>query len=81
MEERVRIVNVEGRFFATSSSTPLGTYELRRTDEGWGCTCVANEQYRNPCKHLAALADVTEIDLLSGVRLDFDARRPDVHAA
>ena len=81
LEERVRVLEIGGKFFATSSSRPMGTYELRRTEEGWSCSCVANEQYHNPCKHLAALAEVTDMDLLSDVRLDLEALQADTRAA
>lgn len=81
MEERVRVVEIDGKFFATSSSRPMGTYELRCTEEGWTCSCVANEQYHTPCKHLAALAEMTDLDLLSDVRLDLEALEADTHAA
>src|SRR5947209_1157071 len=73
LEERVRIVEIDGRLHATSSSQPLRAYDLSRTEQGWGCSCPANAEYGMPCKHLAALADALGLDVLSDMRIDWDA--------
>jgi hypothetical protein len=73
LEEGVRIVDINGRRYATSSSQPLGAYELTKTDQGWACACVANQDYGMPCKHLAALADALDLDLLNDLRIDWNA--------
>jgi hypothetical protein len=67
--ERVRVIEMGGEYFATSSSTPLRSYHLQRTDRGWGCECTAN-QHGLPCKHLAALADTLDLDVLADMRVD-----------
>lgn len=73
LEEGIRIVDINGRKYATSTSQPLGAYELTRTDEGWSCSCIANREYGMPCKHLAALADALDLDLLNDMRIDWSA--------
>jgi hypothetical protein len=73
LDEGVRIVQIDGRRYATSSSQPLGAYELTKTADGWACSCIANREYGMPCKHLAALADALGLDLLSDTRIDWNA--------
>jgi hypothetical protein len=68
-DERVRIIEVDGRYRATSSSRPLGSYLLEKTDAGWACSCIANGEYGMPCKHLWVLAEAMGLDLLSEVRV------------
>lgn len=77
-EERVRILEIDGRYRATSSSHPLGSYALHRGTEGWECECVANAMYGLPCKHLSALADALKLDVLSDMHVlwDFERDRP-----
>src|SRR5919202_4003720 len=41
-DEQVRIIAVNGEYRATSSSTPLGSYLLQKSEAGWTCGCVAN---------------------------------------
>jgi hypothetical protein len=73
IDERVRIVEIGSRRYATSSSQPLGAYELSQTEGGWACSCTANCEYGMPCKHLAALADALGLDLLGDMRIDWNA--------
>jgi hypothetical protein len=73
IDEKVRIVEIDGHRYATSSSQPLGAYELTKTNEGWGCSCIANREYGMPCKHLAALAETLGLDVLSDMRIDWNA--------
>lgn len=82
-EERVRVLEIDGEYYATSSSQPLGAYTLRRMEDGWACACVANSEHGLPCKHLWALADMLGLDLLSDVRVsdDFLALKPTQTAA
>ena len=68
--EQVRIIEVDGDFRATSSSTPLRSYRLQHTDRGWACECIANREHMLPCKHLAALASILDLDLLSDMRVE-----------
>lgn len=68
-EERVRILELGGQFYATSTSQPLGSYALRETPAGWSCECPANRTHELPCKHLWALADTLGLDLLSDIRV------------
>jgi hypothetical protein len=72
-EEQVSIIDVDGEYRATSSSVPLGSYRLRKTDRGWACTCIANEEHLLPCKHLAALAEVLNLDVLADMRVEVPA--------
>ncbi len=65
--ERVRVLSLPEGYRATSSSTPLASYALYHTERGWACGCVANGMYHMPCKHLAALADALNLDLLSEI--------------
>lgn len=69
-DEKVRVIRVGNELRATSSSLELGTYELHRTPEGWTCECRASQEFGIPCKHLAALAELLDIDVLADVRLD-----------
>ncbi|HEX6508725.1 MAG TPA: hypothetical protein VF221_13940 [Chloroflexota bacterium] len=69
-EEKVRILLINGEYRATSSSTPLSSYALRRGPDGWTCECIANREYGLPCKHLSKLADVLGLDVLTDVVLD-----------
>lgn len=64
-EEKVRVMRVGDEYRAASSSTPLASYVLSRTDRGWACECEANAVHGVPCKHLAALADLLDLDVLS----------------
>ena len=73
LDEGIRIVDIGGRHYATSTSQPLGAYELSRTAAGWGCSCIANREYGMPCKHLAALAQQLDLDLIGDMRIDWDA--------
>jgi hypothetical protein len=73
LDEGVRIVEIDGRRYATSTSQPLGAYELTPTDRGWGCSCIANREYGMPCKHLAALAETLGLDVLGDMRIDWNA--------
>jgi hypothetical protein len=68
--EQVRVIEVDGEYRATSSSSPLRSYALRRSDRGWTCECIANRDYMLPCKHLAALAAVIDVDLIAETRVD-----------
>lgn len=80
-EERVRILELDGGFRATSSSHPLGSYRLRQSPEGWSCECVANGEYGLPCKHLSALADALHLDVLADMRVLWDMERDQPLAA
>jgi hypothetical protein len=71
--EQVRVIEVDGEFRATSSSTPLRSYRLRHTDRGWSCECIANHEHMLPCKHLAALATILDLDLLADMRVEVSA--------
>jgi hypothetical protein len=71
-EERVRILDVDGQYRATSSSHPMGSYRLERTPEGWACECIANHDYMMPCKHLWALAEAVQLDVLKDMRVNWD---------
>lgn len=73
LDEGVRILEIDGEYRATSSSRPLGSYVLRRSPEGWTCDCVANREYGLPCKHLSVLADSLGLDILSDMRIDWNA--------
>jgi hypothetical protein len=70
-EEQVRVIQLPDGLYATSSSQPLRAYRLHRESGGWACECVANEMHHLPCKHLAALADVLDLDVLSEMRVDW----------
>jgi hypothetical protein len=63
-DEQVRIICVDGQYRATSSSQPLGSYVLTRGADGWSCECIANREYGVPCKHLWALAELLDLDVL-----------------
>lgn len=67
-EEKVRVIDLGGEYRATSSSQPLESYRLWPSEYGWACECQANNEHLMPCKHLAALADVLGIDVLSDTR-------------
>ncbi len=67
--EKVRILALAGEYRATSSSHPLGSYLLRQTPDGWTCECIANGEYGMPCKHLWALAQALDLDVLSDLRI------------
>lgn len=66
-EEQVRVMKLGDEYRAASSSTPLASYALRLTDAGWSCECEANAVHGVPCKHLAALADLLDLDVLSDI--------------
>jgi hypothetical protein len=80
-EENVRVILLAGGYFAASSSHPLKAYHLDPSPAGWGCECVANADYHLPCKHLAALAQVLDLDLLADMRVDSLALGPSHEAA
>ncbi|HLJ65970.1 MAG TPA: hypothetical protein VKX16_01255 [Chloroflexota bacterium] len=80
-EEQVRIVNIGGELFATSSSQRMGAYRLSRTAAGWACECIANQEHLLPCKHLAALADALGLDVLADMRITLPADAPAGNAA
>jgi len=67
-EEKVRVIELNGEFRATSSSQPLESYRLWPSEYGWACECQANQEHHVPCKHLAALADLIGLDLLADTR-------------
>lgn len=79
-EEKVRVVTVDGEYRATSSSHPLGSYLLRKTAEGWACDCIANHDYMMPCKHLWALADTLELDVLKDMRVSWNPETAEIAA-
>jgi hypothetical protein len=68
--EQVRVIEVDGTYRATSSSTPLMSYRLQWTDRGWACECIANRTHALPCKHLAALANVLDLDVIADMRVE-----------
>jgi hypothetical protein len=68
--EHVRVIEVDGEYRATSSSSPLRSYALQHSDRGWTCGCIANREYMLPCKHLAALASILDVDLIADTRVD-----------
>ncbi|HZU12865.1 MAG TPA: hypothetical protein VFB58_08500 [Chloroflexota bacterium] len=80
-EEKVRILDLDGTYRATSSSHPLGSYRLEHTPEGWACECIANGEYRMPCKHLWALADALDLDVLRDMRVEWDPENASLRAA
>jgi hypothetical protein len=80
-DEKVRVVEIDGEFRATSSSRPLGSYLLRKTPDGWACECVANGEYGVPCKHLWALAQLLELDVLEDMSVLWDVDVPGENAA
>ena len=71
-EERVRVLELDGRYRATSSSHPLGSYLLHRSPLGWTCECVANSEYGLPCKHLWSLAEALGLDVLTDMDVSLD---------
>jgi hypothetical protein len=71
-DEKVRILEIDGQYRATSSSRPLGSYRLWRTPEGWVCECPASYEHGKPCKHLWALSELLDLDVLADVRIDWD---------
>lgn len=70
-EEQVRILRFDTGYVATSTSRPLGYYRLAHSPSGWSCECTANAGYHLPCKHLSALADVLDLDILSDVQVEW----------
>lgn len=80
-EEKVRILQLDSGYRATSTSHPLQSYVLTRTDEGWTCDCIANGEYHMPCKHLWALAAALDLDVLRDMRVDWDPETAALHAA
>lgn len=68
-DEQVRVISVDGQYRATSSSHPLGSYLLTPGAEGWSCECIANREYGMPCKHLWALAELLDLDVLRDTRV------------
>jgi hypothetical protein len=79
--ESVRVIDIDGTYRATSSSTPLRSYRLLRTDRGWACECIANRDHLLPCKHLAALATVLDLDVIADMRVDVPVRTPEASIA
>lgn len=79
-EEKVRILDVEGEFRATSSSHPLGSYHLDKTPQGWTCECIANHDYMMPCKHLWALAEALNLDVLKDMRVSWSPETAELAA-
>jgi hypothetical protein len=79
-EEKVRVVTVDGQYRATSSSHPLGSYLLEHTPEGWACECIANHDYMMPCKHLWALADALNLDVLKDMRVSWNPEGAEIAA-
>jgi hypothetical protein len=77
-EEQVRVLQLPDGLYATSSSQPLRAYRLRPEPDGWTCECTANQTHHLPCKHLAALADALDLDVLSDMRVDLDVFDPRV---
>jgi hypothetical protein len=71
-EERVRVLAINDELRATSTSHPFSSYLLHITPGGWACECRANAEFGMPCKHLSALADLLNLDVLSDVRLNWD---------
>lgn len=80
-EERVRILLIDGHYRATSSSHPLGSYLLDRTPGGWTCGCLANREYGTPCKHLWALAEALDLDILNDMRITWSPEQARTEAA
>ena len=68
-DEKVRVLKIDGEYWATSTSRPLGSYRLTRSDRGWTCDCTANRQYGMPCKHLWVFAEQIGLDLLTDVQI------------
>jgi hypothetical protein len=79
-EEKVRILEVDGQYRATSSSHPLGSYLLEQTPEGWACECIANHDYMMPCKHLWALGETLGLDVLKDMRVSWNPETADLAA-
>jgi hypothetical protein len=71
-DEQVRILEIDGQYRATSTSRPLGSYRLWRTPDGWVCECPANYEHGKPCKHLWALSELLDLDVLADIRVDWD---------
>jgi hypothetical protein len=71
-DEKVRILEIDGQYRATSSSRPLGSYRLWHTPDGWMCECPANYEHGKPCKHLWALSELLDLDVLSDVHVDWN---------
>jgi hypothetical protein len=74
-EELVRVVRLSDAYFATSTSQPLKAYRLLPTADGWACDCVANAEYHLPCKHLAALAEALDLDVVSDTRVELPSHQ------
>jgi SWIM zinc finger len=73
-DEKVRILRIGGQYWATSSSKQLGSYLLQRSSNGWTCECPANREFKVPCKHLWALAEVLALDPLSDMDIEWPPR-------
>jgi hypothetical protein len=80
-EEQVRVVAIDGSYFATSSSQPLKAYRLARERDRWHCECIANGEYGLPCKHLWALCDLLSLDVFSDVHVDWPGSTTETEAA
>jgi hypothetical protein len=80
-EERVRIVLIDGHYRATSSSHALGSYQLEKTSGGWTCGCIANKEYGTPCKHLWALAEALDLDILNDMHVTWTPETAESEAA
>jgi hypothetical protein len=80
-EEQVRVLAIDGHYFATSSSQPLRAYRLERGEHGWRCQCVANGDHGMPCKHLWALCETLGLDVLSDVSVGLPESPPEREVA
>jgi len=80
-EEKVRILEIDGQYRATSSSRPLASYRLWHTSEGWACECPANHEHGKPCKHLWALSELLDFDVIADVRVQWEPDQEDHQAA
>lgn len=76
-DEKVRVVEIGGDYFATSSSQPLKSYRLTPGPEGWECECIANREYGMPCKHLWSLAEALGLDILSDIHVTWIENLPE----
>lgn len=81
LDENVRVLNINGQYRATSSSHPLGSYLLSNDGAGWTCECIANREYHMPCKHLWALAEALDLDVLKDIHVVWEPDAEGVVAA
>jgi hypothetical protein len=80
-EERVRVLLIDGHYLATSSSHALGSYQLEKTPDGWICSCIANKEYGTSCKHLWALAEALDLDILYDMHVTWSPEKARTEAA